>query len=94
MKKPLGIFYDKENNLRVKGPFSKSDVDYNVKHPTLLHNELYFRELVAWSAHKRMLHGGANNTLNFVRKDYRLCKGRKTVRAILNKCVTCKKISK
>ena len=51
----------------------------------------YFTELVVWSAHKRMLHGGVNNTLNFIRNDYWLCKGRKTVRAILNKCVTCKK---
>ena len=91
MKKSLEVFYDKENILRVKGRFSYADVDYNVKHPTLLHNELYFTELVVWSAHKRVLHGGVNNTLNFIRNDYWLCKGRKTVRAILNKCVTCKK---
>ena len=38
-----------------------------------------------------MLHGGINNTLNFIRNDYWLCKGRKTIKAILNKCVTCKK---
>ena len=36
-----------------------------------------------------MLDGGVNNTLNFIRNDYWLCKGRKIVRAILNKCVTC-----
>ena len=38
-----------------------------------------------------MLHGGINNTLNFIRNDYWLCKRRKTVKAILNKCATCKK---
>ena len=38
-----------------------------------------------------MLHGGVNNTLNFIQNEYWLCKGRKTVKAILNKCVTCKK---
>ena len=65
LKKSLGIFYNKENILRVKGQFSDADVDYNIKHPTLLHNELYFTKLVVWSAHKRMLHGGVNNTLNF-----------------------------
>ena len=91
LKKLLGIFYDKENILRVKGQFSNADVDYNVKYPTLLHNELYFTELVVWSAHKRVLHGGVINTLIFIRNDYWLCKGRKTVRAILNKCVICKK---
>ena len=91
MKKSLGMFYDKENILRVKGRFSNADVDYNVKHPTLLHNELYFTELIVWSANKRVLHGGVNNTLNFIRNDYWLCKRRKAVRAILNKCVTCKK---
>ena len=91
LKKSLGIFYDKENILRVKGRFSNADVDYNVKHPTLLHNESYFTELAVWSAHNRVHHGGVNNTLNFIRNNYWLCKGRKTVRAILNKCVTCKK---
>ena len=91
MKKSIRIFYDKENILQVKGRFSNTDVDYNVKHPTLLHNELYFIELVVWSAHKRVLHGGVNNTLNFIRNNYWLCKGRKTTRAILNKCVSCKK---
>ena len=40
LKKSLGIFYDKENILRVKGRLSNADVDYNVKHPTILHNEL------------------------------------------------------
>ena len=50
LKKSSGIFYDKENILRVKGRFSNADVDYNVKHPTLLHNELYFTELVVLSA--------------------------------------------
>ena len=79
-----------ENILRVKGRFSTAYVDYNIKHPTL-HNELYFTELVAWSAHKRMLHGGVNNTLNYMRKDHWLCKRRKTVRAIPNKSDTCKK---
>ena len=91
MKKSLRIFYDKEKILRVKGRFSNGDIDYNVKHPALLHNELYFTELVIWSAHKRVLHGGVNNTLNFIRNDYWLCMWRKTVRAILSKCVTCKK---
>ena len=87
LKKSLGIFYKKENILRVKRRFSNSDVDYNIKHSTLLHNELHFTELVVWSAHKRVIHGGVNNTLNFTQKDYWLCKGRKN-RAILNKCVT------
>ena len=91
LKKSLGIFYDKENILQVKGRFSNADVNCNVKHPTLLHNESYFTELVVWSAQNRVLHGGVNNTLNFIRNDYWLCKRRKTVRAILNKCVTCKK---
>ena len=36
----------------------------DVKHPTLLHNELYFTELVVWSARKRVLHGSGNNTLS------------------------------
>ena len=46
LKKSLGIFYDIKNILRVKGRLSNADVVYNVKHPILLHNELYFTELV------------------------------------------------
>ena len=91
LKKYLGIFYENENILRAKGRLSNADVDYNVEHPILLHNELYFTELAVWSAHKRVLYGGVNNTLNFIRNDYWLCQERKTVKAILHKCVICKK---
>ena len=91
LKKSLGIFYDKDNISRVKGRLSNVDIDYNVKHSALLHNELYFTESVVWSAHKTVLHEGGNNTLNYVRNYYWLFKGRKTVKVILNKCFTCKK---
>ena len=73
--------------LRVKGQFSNVDVDYNIK----LHNKLYFTELVVWSAHKRVLHWGVNNTLNFIWNDHCDRKGRKTVRPLLKNRVTCKK---
>ena len=39
-------------------------------------NYYNFTGLVVWSVHKRMLHGGVNNTLNFIRNDYWLCKKR------------------
>ena len=42
LKKSLGICYDKQKILRVKRRSSNADVDYNVKHSTLLHIELYF----------------------------------------------------
>ena len=44
----------------MKGQFSYVDDDYDIKHLTLLHNELYFTELVVYSAHKRVLHVGVN----------------------------------
>ena len=72
LKKLLGIFYNKENILRLKGRFSNA-------------------EILVWRAHKKVRHRGLNNILNFIRNDYWLCKGRKTVTATLNKCVTCKK---
>ena len=50
LKKLLGIFYDKENILRVEKWFSNADVDYKVT------------ELVVWSVHKRVFHGDVNNT--------------------------------
>ena len=70
--------------------FPNADDDYNIKYPTLLHNELYFAELVS-KTHKRVLHGGINNGLNFIGNEYWLCKGSKRVRALLYKCVACKK---
>ena len=93
LKKSLGIFYDKENILRVRGSFSNVNVDNNIKHTTFLNNEMYITELEFWSAHKRVLHGDLDNTLNFIQNEYRLFKRRKTVGVRLNKCVTCKKIS-
>ena len=74
LKKSLEIFYDKDNISRVKGRLSNVDIDYNVKHPALLHNELYFTESVVWSAHKTVLNEGRNNTLNYARNYYWLFK--------------------
>lgn len=43
-----------EDNISCKGT-TNADVEYNIKYPTLLHNELHFTEYVVPSDDKRVL---------------------------------------
>ena len=41
--------------FHVKGQLPNADVEYNIKHPTLLHNELHFMEYVVLSAQEKVM---------------------------------------
>ena len=56
---------------RLLGIFSNKENILRVK------GRLSNAELLVWRAHKRVLHGGLNNILNFIRNNYWLCKGKK-----------------
>ena len=65
---------------------------YDEKYPITLRNSSYFTKLIVLNAHEEVMHSGIEATLAIIRSSYWLMKGRRTVKGILRKCVTCKKM--
>lgn len=84
-----------QNIIRIGGRLHLADsVSYNQRHPILLAPRSHFTNLLVRDAHLRTLHGGAQLTLSILRKKYWLINGRNTIKAIINKCVTCHRYKK
>ena len=61
-----------------------------MKYPVLLRNESYFTELIVLDSHKQVHHSGTEATLNEIRRNYWIIRGRQIVKSILKRCVICK----
>ena len=85
----LKLFNDENGFVRLKGRYENSSLDYDEKFPVLLRS--YFTKLIFLDAHKIAMHHGVESTLNHLRSNFWIIKGRKTVKDILRKCVLCKK---
>ena len=53
--------------------------------------ESYFTTLIIKDAHEHVLHHGIESTLAYIRTNFWIMKGRKTVKDLLRKCVLCKR---
>ena len=92
MRASLNLFEDKDGLLRLKGRFANASLQYHEQHPVILRNkDSYFTQLVIWDAHEATMHHGVESTLARVRACYWIVKGRKSVKDVLRKCVTCKR---
>ena len=60
----------------------------------MLPRDSFLTELIVWHNHSKCMHLGTPSTLNRIRTSgYWITKGRATVKSILAKCITCKKIN-
>ena len=77
--------------LPLKGRFENARLDYDEKHSLILRSleNSFFTELVILDSHERVLHHGFETTLSDVRSKFWIVKGRKPVKSVLRKCVTC-----
>ena len=78
-----------EGLLRVGGRLKHSLLQYDEKHPLILPSEGHFAELVIRDCHAKVLHGGAQLTLNTLRQNYWILKGRQKVKSVIQKCTVC-----
>ena len=51
----------------------------------------FFTKLIILDSHERVLHHGIETTLSDVRSKFWIVKGRKAVKIVLRKCVTCRR---
>ena len=89
----LNSFLDKDGLLRCRGRLGKSSMTYGTKNPILLPRSSYFTELVIRHHHNEVYHMVVASTLSEIRKTYWITKGRSAVKALVDKCVTCKWIN-
>ena len=93
LKVSLKLFVDTLGLLRLKGRFENAALDYDEKHPLIsrsLENS-FFTKLIILDSHERVLHHGIETTLRDVRSKFWIVKGRKAVKIVLRKCVTCRR---
>ena len=80
-------FLDEEGLIRAKGRIGKiGQLDFDAKHPILLHLKHHAVELFLRNEHKNNQHEGTEHVRNIVQKNMW-----NTLRSIKNKCVTCRK---
>ena len=83
---------DEEGLILAKGRIGKSQLDFNAKHPKLLHWKHHAVELFLRNEHKDNQHEGTEHVRNNVQQKMWILRGiRNALRLIKNKCVTCRK---
>lgn len=85
----LTPYLDEEGLLRVGGRLNNAQIDADSKHPYILPRTSLLSKLIIDDAHKRMLHGGTQVTLSFIRRTYWIIGGRAPVRSHILKCGRC-----
>ena len=84
-------FLDEEGLIRAKDRIGKSHLDFNAKHPILLHWKHHAVELFLQNEHKNHQHEGTEHVRNIVQQKIWILGIRNALRSIKNKCVTCRK---
>ena len=82
---------DEEGLIRAKGRIGKSQLDFNAKHPILLHWKHHAVELFLRNEHKDNQHEGTEHVRNIVQQKMWILGIRNALRSIKKKCVTCRK---
>ena len=91
LKKTLNIFEDEHGLLRCRGRILYADVPYEVKFPCIISKSHYLTELLVINWHKIVGHNGVRETLNELRSEYWIPKGRNFVRNTIKECRICRR---
>ena len=91
--KQLKLFLDEKGMLRCYGRLHNATIAYDAKFPILLPKYHQFTDLVIEDAHSKVLHAGVGTTLVHIRQRFWIINGRQRVKAILHKCVKCRKVT-
>ena len=88
----FNLFIDKEGLLRTRTRINNASVSIESREPILLPSKSLFSELIIKKYHDLVFHNGTRDTLNAIRQKYWILRGRETVKKLVRRCVTCKKI--
>ena len=90
IRSSLRLFESEDGLLRLQGRCANSSLQYQEQYPIILRNkDSHFTRLIISDAHETSMHHGVETTLARIRSKYWIVKGRKSVKEVLRKCVTC-----
>ena len=80
-----------EGLIRVGGRLGEAPISKDARHPVILPKHHHVVTLITNHYHNLYGHSGLEYTLSLIQQKYWIINGRRTVRRILNQCVSCKK---
>ncbi|KAJ8017542.1 hypothetical protein HOLleu_44978 [Holothuria leucospilota] len=80
-----------EGVLRVGGRLSRSQLNYDQRHPVILPSDHHVTKLIIEHHHSSVGHMGAGMTWTSLRNHYWVMRGEATVRKVIGKCLACRK---
>lgn len=89
----LKLYLDSNNLIPWEGCIHNAPEDFSVKFPLLLTKKDKLTELIVIDTHPSHLHAGLSNTVTLLRQAYWILSIRHVEKSILQKCVTCKKVT-
>lgn len=89
--KPLNIFVDDLGLIRLKTPIINRDDTEWFRLPIILPSRQPVVDKLIFDLHVRECHAGVQMLMSVLREKYWILSGRKYIRSVLAKCVTCKR---
>ena len=86
----LAPFLDEHGVLRAGGRLQHSELAYGAKHPVLL-GKHHLTDLLLEKMHVERMHQGVEGVLSFIRQKFWIIGGRRALRNITQRCVTCRR---
>ena len=93
LTRQLRLFIDDNGLLRCGGRIYNAPVTDAAKFPIFLPKKDHITTLFIRDIHAHQLHAGVSSTLTALRQRFWIPAGRYQVKKVVNKCVTCKKVS-
>ena len=87
----LSPFQSEDGTSQVGARLNKADLHFQTKHPIILPAKHHITDLIILHCHATTGHA-LERTLAETRQVFWIVKGRATVRRVLSKCITCKKL--
>jgi hypothetical protein len=88
----LDPFLDARGVLRVGGRLKNSNLSENQKHQVILPHQHPLTTLIIQNCHFTNLHAGFQLLWSTLRRDYWILRARDTIRHLVRRCVTCRKV--
>ena len=91
LQRQLGLRIDEFGILQCHGRFQNADIPEGAKCPKLLASGEHFTQLVIQYVHEKLIYAGISHTLSSLRQAYWIIKGRREVKAVLSRCLVCRR---
>ena len=86
----LGLYLDKDGLIRSEGRLANAECKESMKYPMLLSPKSKLCSLIILKKHEESGHSGPMGTLNAVRMEFWIPRGRQSVKKVVSNCITCK----